>query len=199
MSGNKSPQPVIARLARGETVTYRTSVARILALLPLCLVIGLPLLALLIWMIAASLEQTNGLAMALLNARVWALIVAVAGLLVLAPIGVAIRLSRRERLELTAAGLIARSRATPPDAPLLPWSSIERFSYERGSRLSPGTLMLHLTPAAATGLTLKQVTHAQRMRGGFAIAPKSLYAVLTAAHEHFGASSIPGSHHGQGR
>lgn len=101
MIDDLSPAAVVRRLDRGQQVVIPSSIRHSLLLMLPVLVIGIGLLAFFILVVHATIEDGRSPWLIIINLRMWALAVGTIGCLVVAPIGLFVRMRRRESLVLS--------------------------------------------------------------------------------------------------
>ena len=180
------------------------STTKVIALLVLGIAVGLPMLLLVVYITVHAAR--TGDVIAAVNPRTAALVVAVVGCLLLLPIAVAVRLSRKEELVLTREGLTEVQRGTP--VATTRWSEMGRVeivrTHGRITRLSPRMVTYTLAPRgrdrlqherAAAGLRPARWLAAPEprvtMRQQYSLGPGRLAELLAAAHQRYGRTPSP--------
>lgn len=180
-----SPAAVLLRLDRGQQVAIPSSTRHILLTLVIAVIVGLGLLAAFVWIVAATISDGRSWWLIIANLRMWAFVVGIIGCLIVAPIGVVMRLRRRESLVLSPAGVaLARHGAILPGT-LLPWHDIDTVVFEQAVRRGPKVLAYILTEEATRRLRGRGLNPRQVVRSGFVLSHRRLYPVLKAAHDRF--------------
>ena len=197
-------QENLARLDAGHAVRIPVSTTKVIALLVLGIAVGLPMLLLVVYITVHAAR--TGDVIAAVNPRTAALVVAVVGCLLLLPIAVAVRLSRKEELVLTREGLTEVQRGTP--VATTRWSEMGRVeivrTHGRITRLSPRMVTYTLAPRgrdrlqherAAAGLRPARWLAAPEprvtMRQQYSLSPRRLGELLAAAHQRYGRTPSP--------
>ncbi|UVI37491.1 hypothetical protein [Brevibacterium spongiae] len=182
-----SPAAVVRRLDRGQQVTIPSSTRHIIFTLAVALIVGLGLLAAFVWIVTATISDGRSWWLIIVNLRMWAFVIGIIGCLIVAPIGVVMRLRRRESLVLSPTGVaLARNGRILPTT-LLPWHDIDAVVFERAVSRGPKVLAYILTEEATRRLRGRSLNPRQIVRNGFALSHRRLYPVLKAAHDRFSA------------
>lgn len=148
MTDDLSPAAVVRRLDRGQQVVIPSSNRQVLFGLLVALVIGIGLLAFFIYVVTATIEDGRSPWLIIINLRMWALVVGIVGCLVVAPIGLFVRMRRRESLVLSPAGVASARRDQVLPGTLLPWQDIQAIVLEKAVRRGPKVLAYILTEEA---------------------------------------------------
>lgn len=127
MTDDLSPAAVMRRLDRGQQVVIPSSNRQVLFGLLVALVIGIGLLAFFIYVVTATIEEGRSPWLIIINLRMWALVIGIVGCLVVAPIGVFVRLRRHESLVVSPTGVALARRDQVLPGTLLPWQDIEEI------------------------------------------------------------------------
>ncbi|WP_210605190.1 hypothetical protein [Brevibacterium oceani] len=143
MPEDLSPATVLRRLERGQSVIIPSSTRHIVLTLILALVIGVGLLIAFVWIVAATISEGRSWWLVIANLRMWVFVVGIIGCLVVAPIGVVLRLRRREALVVSPAGVALARRGRVVPGTLLPWHDMKAIVYERAASRGPKVLGLH--------------------------------------------------------
>jgi hypothetical protein len=115
--------------------------------------------------------------------------VLIIGCLILAPIGVLVRLRRRVSLVISPDGISLARRGRILPEHLLAWHDVEEVVYERATTRGPKALACLLTEEATRRLRGRGLNPRLLIRGGFVLSPRRLHPVLAAAHARFSAHS----------
>lgn len=178
---------LLPALDRGERVVIPTSRRRILFILTVAVTLGVLLALLLALVIHSSIEQHADWLLIATSLRVWAIVVAILVCLVLAPVGVALRLRRSETLVLSQQGLALARRDQLLPGTVASWSDIERIELQRLKPGAPSYVTYWLTEEAAAGRGVTSLRQRQRfLWPHLALKPRKLHRVLVAAHERYG-------------
>lgn len=186
-----SPAAVVRRLDRGQQVVIPTSNRSVVFTLLLACVVGIGLLVFFLFIVTATIEDGRSPWVIILNLRMWAFVVGIVGCLVVAPIGVIIRMRRRESLVLSPAGVALARRGEVLPGALLPWHDIEAVVFEKAVRLGPKVLGYLLTEEATRRIRGRGLNPRLFVRSGFVLTHRRLFPVLKAAHARF-ARYVPG-------
>lgn len=185
MTDDLSPAAVVRRLDRGQQVVIPSSIRHSLLLMVPALVIGIALLAFFVLIVTAAIEDGRSPWLIIINLRMWALVVGIVGCLVVAPIGLFVRMRRRESLVLSPAGVASARRDQVLPGTLLPWQDIQAIVLEKAVRRGPKAAAYILTEEA-TRRRLGRGHHPRLLvRNGFVLSPRRLFPVLKAAHARF--------------
>ncbi|WP_039210464.1 hypothetical protein [Brevibacterium linens] len=185
MTDDLSPAAVVRRLDRGQQIVIPSSNRQVLFGLLVALVIGIGLLAFFIYVVTATIEDGRSPWLIIINPRMWALVIGIVGCLVVAPIGLFVRMRRRESLVLSPVGVALARRDQVLPGTLLPWQDIEAIVFEKAARRGPKAAAYILTEEA-TRRRLGRGHHPRLLvRNGFVLSPRRLFPVLKAAHARF--------------
>lgn len=185
MIDDLSPAAVVRRLDRGQQVVIPTSNRSVVFVLLLALVIGIGLLVFFVFIVTATIQDGRSPWVIVANLRMWAIVAGIIGCLVVAPIGVFVRMSRRESLNLSPAGVALARRGEVLPGTLLQWRDIEAIVFERAVHLGPKVLAYMLTEEATRRLIERGRNPRVHVRSGFVLSHRRLFPVLTAAHARF--------------
>lgn len=189
MPEDYSPAAVVHRLERGRPVSIPSSTRHIVLTLVLALIIGFGLLAAFVWIVTATISDGRSWWLIIANLRMWAVVVGIIGCLVVAPIGVFVRLHRRESLVLFPEGVsLARNGRILPET-FLPWHDIKMVVFERAVSRGPKMLAYILTDEATRRLRRRGLNPRIVVRNGFVLSHRRLFPVLRAAHARFSTQS----------
>lgn len=186
MTDDLSPAAVVHRLDRGQHVVIPSSIRHSLLLLLPALVIGLGLLAFFVFVVTATIDDGRNPWLIIINLRVWALVVGIVGCLVVAPIGLLVRMRRRESLVLSPIGVASARHGQVLTGTLLPWHDIEAIVFEKAARRGPKVAAYVLTEEATRERLGRGHNPRLLVRNGFVLSPRRLFPVLKAAHARFG-------------
>ncbi len=185
MTDDLSPAAVVRRLDRGQQVVIPSSNRQVLFGLLVALVIGIGLLAFFIYVVTATIEDGRSPWLIIINLRMWALVIGIVGCLVVAPIGLFVRMRRRESLVLSPVGVALARRDQVLPGTLLPWQDIEAIVFEKAARRGPRAAGYSLAEEA-TRRRLGRGHHPRLLvRSGFVLSHRRLFPVLRAAHARF--------------
>ncbi|WP_181275663.1 hypothetical protein [Brevibacterium oceani] len=187
MPEDLSPATVLRRLERGQSVFIPSSIRHIVFTLIFALVIGVGLLIAFVWIVAATISEGRSWWLVIANLRMWAFVVGIVGCLLVAPIGVALRLRRREALVLSPAGVALARHGRVVPGTLLPWHDMEAVVYERAVSRGPKVLAYILTEEATRRLRGRGLNPRWMVRSGFVLSHRRLHPILAAAHARFSA------------
>jgi len=176
----------MSALESGRDVTVGPSNRTIVLSLVVSFSVGAFLVVVLAIIIASSAEQGVHWAMFAINLRIWAIVIGIIGCLVVAPVGVIVRLRRRESIVLSPSGIALARRGELDPISLLPWTDIERIEFERRGAMTPRLLSYLLTEDAARRLGRSPIApRLLAVRSGFKLNHRQLYPILVAAHGRF--------------
>lgn len=190
MSRALTPAAVIHRLDHGGSLILPASKRFSTLILVLALVTGLFLLGLFILMVRGGIDEGTSWALYVFNLRVWAIVAAILGCLVLAPIAVVIGRVRSPALVLTRDGIVETRRGVALPQTFLPWQEIDGFVYAKPDVPKPWalprTLRYVLTPAGALRCGLQDPNRRElQLRYGFALSHRRLFSLFAAAHARY--------------
>ncbi|WP_166971122.1 hypothetical protein [Brevibacterium atlanticum] len=185
MPEDLSPAAVMRRLERGQSVFIPSSTRHIVLTLFLALIIGFGLLVAFIWITAGTISEGRSWWLIIANLRMWAFVVGIIGCLVVAPIGVVLRLRRREALVLSPAGVALARHGRVLPGTLLPWHDISEVVFERAVSRGPKVLAYILTEEATRRLRGRGLNPRIVVRSGFVLNHRRLHPILVAAHARF--------------
>ncbi|SDS86004.1 hypothetical protein SAMN04489752_2701 [Brevibacterium siliguriense] len=185
MIDDLSPAAVVRRLDRGQQVVIPSSIRHSLLLMLPVLVIGIGLLAFFILVVHATIEDGRSPWLIIINLRMWALAVGTIGCLVVAPIGLFVRMRRRESLVLSPVGVASARRDQVLSDTLLPWQDIETIVFEKAARRGPKVPAYILTEEASRRRLGRGHNPRLLVKSGLVLSPRRLFPVLSAAHSRF--------------
>lgn len=186
MPKHLSTASVMSALESGRNVTMSSSNRMIVLILVVSLSGGAFLVVALAFIIASSADQGVNWVMIAINQRIWAIIIGVIGCLVVAPVGVIIRLRRRESIVFSPSGIAVARRGELAPNSLLPWTDIERIELERRRAMTPRILSYLLTEDAARRLGRSRTApRLLAVRSGFELNHRQLHPIHVAAHGRF--------------
>ncbi|WP_209325253.1 hypothetical protein [Brevibacterium renqingii] len=189
MPGDLSHAAIMRQLDLGRPALIPTSARRIVRAAIVMFILGVGLLAVLVLLIDSTLSQGGSWIGLAVNLRVWALVAGIIGCLILAPIGVLVRLRRRVSLVISPDGISLARRGRILPEHLLAWHDVEEVVYERATTRGPKALVCLLTEEATRRLRGRGLNPRLLIRGGFVLSPRRLHPVLAAAHARFSAHS----------
>lgn len=182
-----SPAAVMRRLERGQTVFIPSSTRHIIFTLILALTLGTGLLVVFVWIVVGTISEGRSWWLIIANLRMWAFVVGIIGCLVVAPIGVMLRLHRREALVLSPAGVALARHGRVLPGTLLPWHDMKAVVFERAVSRGPKVLAYILTDDATRRLRGRGLNPRWTVRSGFVLTHRRLHPILVAAHARFSA------------
>lgn len=189
MSEDFSTDAVLRRLDHGESVFIPSSTRHIILTLALALVTGTGLLVLFAYIVISTLSDGRGWGVIVFNLRMWALAIGIIGCLIIAPIGAAIRMNRREALVVSPAGVSLARKGRVLPGHLLPWHDMKAVVFERAVSRGPKVLAYILTEEATRRLRGHGLSPRWIVRSGFVLSHRRLYPLLATAHACFAAQS----------
>jgi hypothetical protein len=185
MPEDLSPAAVVSALERGRSVSVPSSTRHFIFTLVLALIVGFGLFAAFVWIVTATIIDGRSWWVIIANLRMWAFVAGIVGCLIVAPIGVVIRLCRREALVISPAGVtLARNGQLLP-ATFLPWHDVEAVVFERAVSRGPKVLAYILTDEATRRIRRRGHNPLLLVRSGFVLSHRRLFPVLQAAHARF--------------
>ncbi|HJF76604.1 MAG TPA: hypothetical protein K8V63_07610 [Brevibacterium linens] len=185
MTDDLSPAAVVRRLGRGQQVVIPSSNRQVLFGLLVALVIGIGLLAIFIYVVTATIKDGRSPWLIIINLRMWALVIGIVGCLVVAPIGLFVRMRRRESLVLSPVGVALARRGEVLPGTLLSWHNIEAIVFEEAARRGPRVATYILTEEATRRRRGRRHNPRLLVRSGFVLSHRRLVPVLKAAHARF--------------
>lgn len=181
-----STASVMSALERGRYVTVDLSNRTIVLTLVVSLSVGAFIVVAFAFIIASNADQGVNFRMLAINLRIWAFFFGIIGCLVVAPVGVIVRLRRRESLVLSPSGIALARRGECVPNSLLPWTDIERIEFERRRAMTPRILSYLLTEDAARRVGHSRTAPRLRtVRSGFELNHRQLHPIFVAAHDRF--------------
>ncbi|WP_434594900.1 hypothetical protein [Brevibacterium sp. 1718] len=185
MTDDFSPTAVVRRLESGQQVVIPSSKRNVFTALTIVVPLGIGLLAFLVYIVTATLGDGGSPWVIVANLRMWAIVAGIVGCLVVAPIGVFVRMSRRESLVVSPTGVALARRGEVLPGTLLPWHDIEVIVFEKAARRGPRVATYILTQEATRRRRGRRHNPRLLVRSGFVLSHRRLFPVLRAAHARF--------------
>ena len=185
MTDDFSPADVVRRLERGQQVVIPSSKRNVFTALAIAVPLGIGLLAFFVYIVTAALGDGGSPWVIVANLRMWAIVAGIIGCLVVAPIGVFVRLRGHESLVVSPTGVASARRGEVLPGTLLPWHDIESVVFESAVSPGPKVLAYMLTEEATRRLIGRGRNPRVLVRSGFVLSHRRLYPVLRAAHARF--------------
>lgn len=185
MTDDFSPAAVVHRLERGQQVVIPSSKHNVFTALAIAVTLGVGLLAFFVYIVAATLGDGGSPWVIVANLRMWAIVAGIIGCLVVAPIGVFVRLRRHESLVVSPTGVALARRGEVLPGTLLSWHNIEAIVFEEAARRGPSVATYILTEEATRRRRGRRHNPRLLVRSGFVLSHRRLVPVLKAAHARF--------------